>query len=80
MDKTDVYYYKHAAVILPIKYGAGMKVKTAEAMMYGRTIFASDEALEGYDGKGIEGTEMFFHVQIIMMLQGIPWEMFMKHR
>ena len=55
VEKTDIYYYKHAAVVLPIKYGAGMKVKTAEAMMYGRAIFASDEALEGYDVDGIEG-------------------------
>lgn len=49
------YYYKYSAVVLPIKYGAGMKVKTAEAMMYGRRIFASDEALEGYDVIGIKG-------------------------
>lgn len=49
------YYYSHCAVVLPIKYGAGMKVKTAEAMMYGRRIFASDEALEGYDVDGIDG-------------------------
>ncbi|MCX4351396.1 MAG: glycosyltransferase [Lachnospiraceae bacterium] len=49
------YYYAHCAVVQPIKYGAGMKVKTAEAMMYGRRIFASDEALEGYDVDGISG-------------------------
>ena len=49
------YYYRYAAVVLPIKYGAGMKVKTAEAMMYGRRIFATDEALEGYDIEGISG-------------------------
>lgn len=45
----DEYYYRHAAVVIPIISGAGMKVKTAEAMMFGRVIFASDEALEGYD-------------------------------
>lgn len=49
------YYYQHVAVVLPIKYGAGMKVKTAEAMMYGRRIFASDEALEGYEVEGVDG-------------------------
>lgn len=49
------YYYSHCAVVQPIKYGAGMKVKTAEAMMYGRRIFASDEALEGYDIEGVSG-------------------------
>lgn len=49
------YYYAHCVVVLPIQYGAGMKVKTAEAMMYGRRIFASDEALEGYDVEGVSG-------------------------
>lgn len=49
------YYYKHSAVVMPIKYGAGMKVKTAEAMMYGRRIFASDEALEGYEVDNVAG-------------------------
>lgn len=48
-------YYKHVAVVMPIKYGAGMKVKTAEAMMYGRKIFASDEALEGYEVENVDG-------------------------
>lgn len=49
------YYYSHSTVVMPILYGAGMKVKTAEAMMYGRTIVATDEALEGYDVEGVEG-------------------------
>ena len=48
VEKTDDYYYSHAIVVMPIRYGAGMKVKTAEAMMFGRYIVASDEALEGY--------------------------------
>ena len=36
-------------VIAPIFEGSGMKVKTCEAMMYGKTIFASNEAVEGYE-------------------------------
>lgn len=55
VEDIGEYYYRHAAVVLPIKYGAGMKVKTAEAMMYGRRIFASDEALEGYEAESIRG-------------------------
>lgn len=43
------YYYEADAVIMPIFMGGGMKVKTAEAMMYGKTIFATSEALEGYN-------------------------------
>lgn len=54
VDELDEYYYSHAAVVMPILSGAGMKVKTAEAMMFGRVIFASDEALEGYDVQGVE--------------------------
>lgn len=48
---TDLsrYYMDAAAMVMPILYGDGMKVKTAEAMMYGKMIFASPEALVGYD-------------------------------
>ena len=53
--RTDDYYYTHNIVVMPIRYGAGMKVKTAEAMMFGRTIIASDEALEGYDISDVSG-------------------------
>ena len=46
--------YKNAqAMVMPIFMGAGMKVKTAEALMYGKTIFGTQEAFEGYD---IDGT------------------------
>lgn len=55
VDDIDTYYYSHCAVVLPILYGAGMKVKTAEAMMFGRRIFASNEALEGYEVEEIQG-------------------------
>lgn len=54
VDDLEEYYYSHSIVILPIRYGSGMKIKTVEAMMYGRTIIASDEALEGYDVKGVD--------------------------
>lgn len=57
VDNLDKYYYRADAVVIPILYGDGMKVKTAEAMMYGKTIFATEEALEGYD---VEGTNNIF--------------------
>lgn len=47
VDSLEPYYENAAAVVMPILYGDGMKVKTAEAMMYGKVIFASEEALEG---------------------------------
>lgn len=55
VDDLDSQYYSHSIVVLPIQYGAGMKIKTAEAMMYGMTIIASDEALEGYEVDEISG-------------------------
>lgn len=48
VDDLSQYYYEADAVVIPIFYGDGMKVKTAEAMMFGKNIIATDEALEGY--------------------------------
>lgn len=42
-------YYENADfVVLPIISGGGMKVKTAEALKYGKYIIGTKEALEGY--------------------------------
>ena len=35
-------------MILPVFAGSGMKVKTCEALMYGRNILGTDEAFAGY--------------------------------
>ena len=48
------YYMEADAIVLPIFYGDGMKIKTAEAIMYGKTVFATDEALEGYEIEDIK--------------------------
>lgn len=55
VDDLEDYYYSYCSIVMPILYGNGMKVKTAEAMMYGMNIFATDEALVGYNADGIEG-------------------------
>lgn len=52
---VENYYYRYSSIVMPIRYGDGMKVKTAEAMMYGMNLFATDEALEGYDVDGAGG-------------------------
>lgn len=49
VDILDDYYLCADAVIAPIFCGGGMKVKTAEALMYGKTIFGTAEAFEGYE-------------------------------
>lgn len=53
--ELDDYYYEAGAVVSPIQYGAGMKTKTAEALMYGKAVFASDEALAGYQVTDVYG-------------------------
>ena len=55
VENLEEYYYKYPIIVMPIFYGSGMKVKTAEAMMYGKTILATDEALEGYEVSGVKG-------------------------
>lgn len=54
VEELDRFYYMADAVVSPIFWGDGMKVKTAEAMMYGKTLFASGEALTGYYVKNEE--------------------------
>lgn len=43
------YYEMADLVVLPILSGSGMKVKTAEALMYGKYIVGTSEAFIGYD-------------------------------
>lgn len=52
VNSLSEYYNEADVVVLPIFSGGGMKVKTAEAMMYGKKILASNEALEGYRTEG----------------------------
>jgi polysaccharide biosynthesis protein PslH len=41
-------YANAYAVVIPIFSGSGMKTKTAEALMHGKRVFGTAEALEGY--------------------------------
>lgn len=49
VDSLASSYQMADAVIMPIFLGSGMKTKTAEALMYGKNIYATSEALEGYE-------------------------------
>lgn len=42
-------YCDASFVVLPIISGSGMKTKTCEAFMYGKTVVGTTEAFEGYD-------------------------------
>jgi hypothetical protein len=48
-DDIKKLYMDADFCIGPIFAGSGMKVKTCEALMYGKTIFATDESLSGYN-------------------------------
>ena len=49
VDNVEDYYYNVDFIVSPIFDGSGMKTKTAEALMFGKTIFGTHEAFEGYD-------------------------------
>ena len=55
VDSVAEHYAKADFVIAPIFKGAGMKVKVAEAMMYGKTVIGTPEAFEGYRDAGRYG-------------------------
>lgn len=48
VDDLSHYYYRASFVVSPILSGGGMKTKVAEALMYGKTVIGTKEALEGY--------------------------------
>jgi hypothetical protein len=49
VDDLESFYNASIAVIAPIFSGAGMKVKVAEALSFGKVIAGTDNALVGYD-------------------------------
>lgn len=49
VDNLAETYKKADVVVEPILTGSGMKVKTAEALMHGKEVIGTQEALVGYD-------------------------------
>lgn len=49
VDDLSKYYAEADFMICPIFEGSGMKVKTAEALEYGKFVFAGPEAAVGYE-------------------------------
>ncbi len=48
VENIHELYQKACCVCLPLFSGGGMKVKTIEAMMFGKKIFGTKEAFSGY--------------------------------
>ena len=80
VDDLESYYYSRAVMVMPVFYGDGQKIKTVEAMMYGKVILATNEALEGYDVDGTPGIfrcnteEEFISVIHDLKHNGVPNE------
>lgn len=49
VENLDNFYLNAKCIISPLRYGAGMKIKIVEALMYGKFIFGTDESFAGYD-------------------------------
>lgn len=49
VNEVSEPYEGAACVAIPLFSGGGMKIKTAEALMFGKTIFGTEEAFVGYD-------------------------------
>jgi hypothetical protein len=61
VEDVAEYYYRTDAVVLPIISGSGMKTKTCEALMYGKTIFGTPEAFMGYEALDLAKNEWLCH-------------------
>lgn len=48
VEDLGFYYQRASAVLLPIKEGGGMKIKTCEALMWGKYLIGTTEAFQGY--------------------------------
>lgn len=48
VENLSVFYSNAHAVICPLFYGGGMKVKVAEALMHGKKVIGTDLAFYGY--------------------------------
>lgn len=51
VEDISCFYEQANAVICPLFYGGGMKVKVAEALMYGKKIIGTDLAFFGYESQ-----------------------------
>lgn len=81
VDDLKEYYAKADFMIMPIFEGSGMKVKTAEALEYGKIIIAAPEAAVGYtytdEIKVCKNAEEF--IKTITSLKFAPdWNGFMQ--
>lgn len=49
VENVAELYGRASCVAIPLLSGGGMKIKTAEALMFGKTVFGTGEAFAGYE-------------------------------
>lgn len=82
VEDLQKVYLNHDAVILPIITGAGMKVKVAEALMYGKYIIGTPSALEGYEITNTEASTFSTPEQFIEIIKNLsipPYNISSRH-
>lgn len=82
VDDLSKVYSDADLVVEPILNGSGMKVKTAEALMFGKEIIGTDEAVIGYDclEQNICNTAEEFILRIITYYHNRPDKYVEKNR
>ena len=73
-DAKDLseYYNSAKVVIMPIFSGSGMKVKTVEALMFGKYIISTPEGVEGYETNSMDVSVVSSKQQFIDAIKNIP--------
>lgn len=75
VSDLDTYYYSAHAVIMPIFAGSGMKVKTAEALQYGRYVIGTPESFTGYNTHALDAfvcANQSEFIQALANLKNLP--------
>ncbi|CAN5181030.1 hypothetical protein BH11BAC6_BH11BAC6_02060 [soil metagenome] len=78
VSKTEPYYYDADALVAPLFSGGGMKVKTAEALMMGKSVIGTTEAWQGYDEAVSSGYVCNTAKEFIECINNLPPIMFNK--
>ena len=78
-DCIDAFYQQASVYVAPIFYGAGMKVKVAEALSCGIPVVTTKHAFSGYeaaaDGIYLANTEDQFKEQLLKIARFTDYEM-----
>jgi GT2 family glycosyltransferase len=58
VQRLDLFYDEVRVVIVPIRYGAGVKLKTVEALQHGVPVVSTTIGAEGLETRGLEAIDV----------------------